>query len=117
MSEHEDLAPLDEMAEAAGRIDSYLVGVSRDQFLSTPLLKDAVSLNLIVIGEAARKVSLSTRDAHPSVEWRALRHLRNRIAHGYGSIDHERVWAEVQADLPGLRASLANLLEKLGAEP
>jgi uncharacterized protein with HEPN domain len=36
--------------------------------------------------------------------------LRNRIAHGYETVDHLLVWRIVQDDLPALRAAVEQLL-------
>jgi uncharacterized protein YutE (UPF0331/DUF86 family) len=40
--------------------------------------------------------------------------LRNRIAHGYASVDHERIQAEYQKGLADLRAFLAAVASKAG---
>ncbi|MBM4365843.1 MAG: DUF86 domain-containing protein [Deltaproteobacteria bacterium] len=40
--------------------------------------------------------------------------LRNRIAHGYGSIDRARLYADVSDGLPGLRAFLAAVAAAAG---
>jgi uncharacterized protein with HEPN domain len=39
------------------------------------------------IGEAARKVSNATKEAHPEIQWSAIVALRHRIAHDYFSLD------------------------------
>jgi hypothetical protein len=42
----------------------------RDEFFQDPMRQDAVIRNLEVMGEAVRKISATTRDAHPEVPWR-----------------------------------------------
>ncbi|MBK9751787.1 MAG: DUF86 domain-containing protein [Chloroflexi bacterium] len=45
------------MLDAAGRIQSYLTGITRDQFLQNRLRQDAAVIRCIqVIGEAARGI-------------------------------------------------------------
>lgn len=44
--------------------------------------------------------------AHPEVPWRAMRGMRNRIAHGYFDINLEVVWETVQTALPELLRKL-----------
>jgi uncharacterized protein with HEPN domain len=66
-------------------------------------------MSLIVIGEAASKVMDEHEnffEAHPEVPWRAMRGMRNRIAHGYFDINLELVWETVQTALPNLLAHL-----------
>ena len=113
MSDDGDLAHLDEMVQALIKIERYTGGASRTSFLADSQVRDAVALNLLVLGECAGRLSESAQNAAPDVLWPALRSLRNRIAHGYRSIDHTIVWAIVQDRLPELRARLAELLEQL----
>lgn len=45
---------------------------------------------------------------------RAAAGLRNRIAHGYAMLEHERVHAEAQAGIPALRVFLASVAGAAG---
>jgi uncharacterized protein with HEPN domain len=38
--------------------------------------------------------------------------MRNRLVHGYASVDHDIVWDVVSGDLPALISSVERLLEK-----
>lgn len=40
---------------------------------------------------------------HSEIEWRSMRGMRNRIAHGYFDIDLEVVWETLQTALPDLQ--------------
>ena len=59
-----------------------------------------------VIGEAASKVSDATREELPAIPWHEVVGMRNRLVHGYASVDHDVVWAVITADLPALVAAL-----------
>jgi uncharacterized protein with HEPN domain len=96
--------------QAAELVAVYLDGMTRDDFVSDKRTQQAVILNLIVIGEAATKLM----DAHPDdaaryerIDWRAMRGMRNRIAHGYYDIDLDVVWETANIGLPVLRADLS----------
>ncbi|MCA1819075.1 MAG: DUF86 domain-containing protein, partial [Halobacteriales archaeon] len=52
-----------------------------------------------VMGEAATRVSVAYRDAHPEVPWRTLVGFRNVLIHGYDGVDPERVWTAVSVHL------------------
>ena len=65
----------------------------------------AVVMSLVIIGEAAAKVMDQCPDfasAHPTVPWRSMRGMRNRMAHGYFDINLDVVWDTVQTALPDL---------------
>ena len=44
---------VEDIIDAARRIEAYTAGVTEDGFSSDSMLQEAVSFNLIVIGEAA----------------------------------------------------------------
>lgn len=69
---------------------------------------EATVFNLMQIGELS-KTSLSdiVKDSIPSIPWRQIYGLRNRIVHGYDGVDMRIVWDTVSEDIPRLRAELA----------
>jgi uncharacterized protein with HEPN domain len=71
--------------------------------------RDAVAMNLLVIGESAARLPVVIRDLEPEIDWRAAIDLRNRIAHGYASISFSIVWPIVVVELPGLRAAVERI--------
>jgi uncharacterized protein with HEPN domain len=47
-------------------------------------------------------LSAPFRDGHPSVPWAEMAGMRDRLIHGYDSVDVEVVWDTVVRDLPAL---------------
>ena len=70
------------------------------------LLNLALTRLLEVIGEAAARVSDEARAEHPEIPWPQIVGLRNRLIHGYDSVDFDILWQIVTGDLPPLIASL-----------
>lgn len=64
--------------------------------------QDAVVRRLEILREAARRVSETTRDAHPEVPWRLLIGMRNVLINDYPDVNYAIVWDTVQKDLPQL---------------
>lgn len=48
----------------------------------------------------------------PSLPWRELTGLRNRLIHGYDQVDFDTLWQIVVADLPVLIDTLSRLLRE-----
>ena len=100
---------LDHMREAVTQSLVYVEGREKADFLDDKRTQQAVILNLIILGEAATKLMDNYPDvtaAHPEIEWRSIRGMRNRIAHGYYDIDLDVVWETVRSALPDLVARL-----------
>jgi uncharacterized protein with HEPN domain len=67
---------------------------------------------LEIIGEAARRISESFRQAHPEIPWREIIGQRNILAHDYGDVDAELIWKAVTQDLPQLIGYLDSLVPR-----
>lgn len=83
-------APLIHMREAVEQTAAYVEGISKDDFLADKRTQQAVIPNLIILGEAAPRLMdhhPETIERGPNVQWRAMRGMRNRIAHGYYDIN------------------------------
>jgi uncharacterized protein with HEPN domain len=64
---------------------------------------------LEIIGEAAASVSEEERPKFPGIPWRDIVDLRNRLIHGYDSVNFDILWAIVQHDLPRLVTELRKI--------
>ncbi len=97
-----DEALLLDIALAAKKAIKYVNSVSREQFFQNDILQDAVARQLEIIGEAAGKISLETKNANPKIPWLEMVGMRNRLIHEYFRIDLEKVWETLLKDIPGL---------------
>ena len=102
---------LRDMLDRGVRIQAYITGRTRDDFLNDTAIQDAVHWNLCVIGEAMSQL----RQLDPAAAAQLTAHtkiigLRNQLIHGYGSIDTDITWAIVEKHLPVLIQELRALL-------
>lgn len=108
---------LDQNLEAARLATSYVDGMTEDGFLADSRTRQAVAMNLIIIGEAATRLTRSSPSfaaAHVDLPWREMINMRNRIAPGYVELDFRIVWRTAQIDLPELLIPLEALYEATG---
>jgi uncharacterized protein with HEPN domain len=106
----EDTVYIHHMVDAIHTIAQYLDGVSDEEFRSVTMLQDAVIRQVQIIGEAAKRVLPETRDAHPSIPWRDMAGMRDKLVHDYLGVDVEMVWATARGDLPALLRELEAVL-------
>jgi len=102
MKRPDDDVLLRDMADYARKAVTAAARKTRQDLESDPLLAAALERFIEIIGEAASKLSDQTRSRLPGVPWLEIIGMRNRLVHGYASVDHEILWEVVASDLPTL---------------
>ncbi len=110
MSHRDVLLPLRHMLEYAHEAMGYARGRNRSDLDSDRLLMHAMVRCLEVIGEAANRASSQMQQQYADVPWPAIIGLRNRLIHGYDSVDLDILWQIVSVDLPTLADTLSRIL-------
>ena len=101
--------------EAISRISSYTAGLTFEDFSANPLIQDAVIRNIEIMGEAARNIEQCDPDfasKYPQIPLRDICLMRNRLAHGYFSVDLSLVWNAIRTDIPALRVEIQTILPR-----
>jgi uncharacterized protein with HEPN domain len=110
MNKPDDHLFLQHILDAIERIETYLEGVERERFDTFPMLQDAVIRQLQVIGEAVRRLSAELRTNYPTVPWKMITGMRNKLVHDYFGIDLDAVWLTAQRDLPDLKSWVTTMI-------
>ncbi len=105
-----DEATLLDMVQAGRRIASFVDGVDEVTFIANAEKHWAVVAQLLIIGEAATRLSKAFIAAHPEIEWAKIIGMRNRLIHGYDAIRWDVVWRTATDAVPKLVAQLELLL-------
>ncbi|NIP71816.1 MAG: DUF86 domain-containing protein [Gammaproteobacteria bacterium] len=111
-----DAAYLWDMLDAAKHAAELSADIDLDRLLEDMRTRYAVERVLEIIGEAARRVSQETRQAHPQIPWAGIIGFRNVLAHKYGAIDYRRLYTVLREGVPELITALENILAMLGEE-
>jgi uncharacterized protein with HEPN domain len=104
---------LEDIVEAAELIGQYIQDLSFDEFEEDIEKQDAVARRLEIIGQAVKGLPEDLREAHPSVEWRAIAGARDIVAHEYFRIDLTLVWGMVKKEVPILLDQVREILAEL----
>jgi uncharacterized protein with HEPN domain len=98
-----------DIIRAITQIEKYGGECSKNEFTRNELVQVWVVHHLQLIGEAARAISLESRERYPSIPWAKIIGLRNILVHHYFAIDPEEIWNVMEQDLPALKASLETI--------
>lgn len=100
--------------DAIQQIEAYTSSIDYPAFQENRLILDAVVRNIEIVGEAARNISENDpafTEQHADIPWEAMYAMRNRLAHGYFSVDARTVWQTALEDLPELKGQISGLLK------
>ncbi len=76
------------------------------------MLKRAIGMTVINIGELVKTITEETRLQYPAVPWKAIAGMRDIAAHKYQTLRMEDVYYTVQRDFPELKDSISRILEE-----
>lgn len=110
MLRKDDEVRMRHMLEAAEQAVSFVMDRQSADLGKDRMLLFAVVRAIEIVGEAAGKVSIESREQCPGIPWACIVAMRNRLIHAYFDIDAERVWETVTDDLPPLIAKLKVML-------
>ena len=97
-----DLQFLLDMLQSAELIETYTAHCSKEEFVENIQLQDAVIRRLLIIAEAARRVSEAKRQVLANISWQEINGMRNRLVHEYDDVNLDIVWNVIQSEIPTL---------------
>ncbi|HUJ20378.1 MAG TPA: DUF86 domain-containing protein [Bryobacteraceae bacterium] len=97
-----DDAHLLDILKAARLAIEFKGPAEKAEFLEDAKTQSAVLHQLLIIGEAVKRISPGFRFAHPEVPWKLIAGTRDKLIHSYEGVDLEEVGKMVTSDLPQL---------------
>ena len=107
MSRHESLVRFRHILDHAREAVAMVAGKTRadldiDRKMNLALVR--------LLGEAASRVPVDERSQYPQIPWSQIVALRNRLIHGYDSVDFDILWQILNQDLPPLIKALEQVV-------
>lgn len=111
MSRRDDHTSVGDMLSHAREAVDLLGKTNREQLEDNRTLQLALTRLIEILGEAANRVSKTTRGRHPEIPWHKIVGMRNRLIHGYDVTDTDILWDTITDDLPPLIEKLNELTD------
>jgi uncharacterized protein with HEPN domain len=83
---------------------------SYEAFAGDALIRKAVVMSLLNLGELAAHLPIEFTQAHPEIPWKSMIGMRNFAAHGYHILNLDVVWDTARTSIPELAEHLRSIL-------
>lgn len=105
-----DLGAVVDIVLACRDIQEFISGLSESEFLGDKKTRSAVIHQIMLIGEAVKRLSRKFRGEHTQIPWAAIAGMRDRLIHGYDEVEFEKVWRVATTEVPDLLERLEPIL-------
>ena len=80
-------------------------------FLKDDKTAFAVIRALEIIGEAAKNIPNNVRKKYPSVPWKDIAGMMDKLIHQYFGVNLELIWKTLQEDIAPLKQTITQMIE------
>ncbi len=102
MTRHVDEVVLLDIVRAARLVLEFQRGMDEAAFLADLKTQSAILHQLMVLGEAVKRLSTEFRNSHGGIPWSLMAGMRDKLIHGYDIVDLGQVWETATKDVPEL---------------
>ena len=92
------------------RIENKIINISYESFLNDEDVKEICCFNLLQIGEVCKNLSDERISQYNQTPWKKIKGMRDKVVHGYGTIDMEIVWITSKEDVGPLHQYCEQIL-------
>ena len=105
-----DVLYLNDMLSYAREAVGFTVGTTLEELKKDMKTRLALERAVEIVGEAAKSVSVETKETLPQIPWQDMARTRDFFAHQYFRIDVEILWRIAQENLPELISALKEVV-------
>jgi uncharacterized protein with HEPN domain len=104
------LVYVEDILDAMEKAETFIVGLTYEQFEADFKTSFAVVRAIEIIGEATKRLPTPFRDQHPGIPWKDMAGMRDVVIHGYDNVNLQIVWDVVKRDIPEIKPQIRQIL-------
>ena len=109
--QHRDKVILEKIISEIDIAMNFMAEKEISEFLEDEMVKRAIGMTVINIGELVKNVTDEIRTKHKNVPWKQVAGFRDITAHKYQTLRMDDVYMTVKVNFPELRNSLLEILK------
>jgi len=110
--QHRDYITLKKILDEIIIAIQLLGDTSLDEFIDNEMLKRAIGMTIINIGELVKNLTDDFRVTNNSIPWKDISGFRDIAAHKYKTLDMKIVYNTVKYDISELKGNIENILKE-----
>jgi uncharacterized protein with HEPN domain len=103
---------LQDISNAIQEVEEFTSNLSFEDFSKNILAVRAVTMDFIIIGEAAKHLPQVIREGYPQIPWSKIVGMKNILTHEYPETDSEILWKTAKKRLPELKSVVNEILQE-----
>lgn len=105
-----DNASLLDIAKSAQLILEFAQSLEKTELAANLEKQSAILYQIVIIGEAVKRLSVKFRNQHPEIPWREIAGMRDILTYQYDRVEVDEIWGVIQDDIPQLLSMIEPLL-------
>lgn len=104
---------LEDISTRIEKINSYLDGISYENFIHDDKTISACIREIEVIGETSKQIPKEITEKFNELPWSLMAKMRDKLIHWYFEIDEEIVWNVATQRLPQIKTKIDEIIKEL----
>ncbi len=93
-------------------LEAETANMTKEMFLKDEKTQRAFARSIEIIGEAVKNISNDVITKCSETPWRNIAGMRDKLIHGYFSVDYEIVWDVAKNIIPEFKRQLTKIMEE-----
>ena len=104
---------IQDIIDSVNDVELFTKNMDFESFAEDKKTINAVIRSIEVIGEATKTLPKSIRDQNPSIPWKKMAGMRDKMIHEYFGVDVEILWKVAKENMPSIKPLIQDVLKSL----